>query len=88
MRLTNRKSVVRMEPSRAIRLAVAVEHAQNGFGIDMADTRKAVARSLRIYSMAGAARLSDALLYSRFDGADIQVVTDAWTLISRMRKAW
>ena len=87
MRLTNRRSVVRMDACQARRLAVAIGRAQNGFGMDMANVRNAVARSLRVYSMAGAARLSDALLYSRFAAEDIQVARDVWTLLNRMRKA-
>ena len=84
MRLTNRRTVVRMDEVFARRLADAIGRAIDGFGKRLADVRNSVMRSLRGYAMAGTSKLADVLLYSRFADGDYMVARDAWSELYRM----
>ena len=84
MRLTNRRTVVRMEGAFASMLADAIGRSVDGFGKRLADVRNSVMRSLRGYAMAGTSKLADVLLYSRFADGDYMLAREAWSELYRM----
>lgn len=86
MRLTNRRTVVRMDEVFARRLADAIGRAIDGFGKDLADVRRSVSRSLSGHAMAGTSKLADVLLYSRFAEGDYMLAREAWSELHGMRR--